>query len=397
MTLPRFQEALELAKRANANGFSASTFELYKRILAQDPDRDAAKYYAAWNLLDNERISDAEAFFKAINKEAAPKPWLIENLAGRLCMARARFSEAETHFRNARKSDSDSAVPFVFLADALIQQEKFEEAQTVLIEALSIRNEPLDEIYFTLGRAARAIGDYRSAREYLFNALEIDPDYREAKQHLDDVTFWLEYAGAKTAESERLETLLRLAKEANAAEYEVSAFELYKKVLTLEPERDSAKYHVVLNLLDIGRISDAEAHFGAINGDRTPSPWFLEYAAGRLCVGRARLGEAELHFRNARRLNPDSTTPPVFLADALIQQEKFDDAKTVLFEALNITDALDAVYFHLGRVARATEDYQSAHKCFMKTLEVDPDYPEAKRSLEDMEFWLEFVENNRRF
>ncbi|HTV41107.1 MAG TPA: tetratricopeptide repeat protein [Candidatus Sulfotelmatobacter sp.] len=396
MTLPGFQKALESAKAANACGYAASAFELYKRILAQDPDKDASKYYATWNLLDIGRISNAEALFKAINKEAAPKPWLIENLAGRLHRVRGRFSEAEMHFRNARKLDPDSTVPIIFLADTLIQQEKFDEALTVLTDALNLRNESLDEVYFMLGRSARAVGDYRSAHEYLFKALEIDPNYREAKQLLDDVAFWLD-AGSKAADSEQLETMVRLAKKANAAEYEASAFELYKRVLALDPQRDSAKYHVVLNLLDVGRISDAEAYFGAMNGDRAPNPWFLEYAAGRLCVGRARLDEAELHFRNARRLNSKSTTPPVFLADALIQQEKFDAAKTVLLEALNIEDSLDAVYYYLGQAARATEDYQSAREYFFKTLSIDPDYPEAKQNLEDVEFWLKFVENIGRF
>jgi hypothetical protein len=38
MTLPRFQEALELAKKANAAEYEASAFELYKRVLTLEPE-----------------------------------------------------------------------------------------------------------------------------------------------------------------------------------------------------------------------------------------------------------------------------------------------------------------------------------------------------------------------
>ena len=154
------QRILELAKNADTEGHSASAFELFKRVIAADPKKDSAIYRAVKNLIEVGRISDAEAYFNSIRRNAAPKPWLIEFVLGELCNARSKITEAEAHFRNAWRLNLKSTAPAIYLADCLFQQEKFGEAKAVLLEALNAEGD-IEEVYLNLGLVARAKGEYQ--------------------------------------------------------------------------------------------------------------------------------------------------------------------------------------------------------------------------------------------
>ena len=112
-------------------------------------------------------------------------------------------------------------------------------------------------------------------------------------------------------------------------------------------------------------------------------------------MARSKPADAETHFRNAWQMNRQSTVPAIFLADALIKQEKFAGAKTVLLEGLSAEGDVDEVYLNLGCVARAMGEYADARRYFLKALEISPEYPQAKRGLADVEFWLSFLEKRQ--
>ena len=186
------EESIKLAKSADADGHSASAVEFFQRVVALDSGMDSAIYRLVKNLLEVGRISDAECFLNRIKRNAAPKPWLIEAVIGQLRLAQFRPTVAEQHFRNAWKLGPSSTAPAVFLADCLLRQEKFDEASSVLTEALKTQGD-LDEVYLNLGFIKRATGDYHSARNYLLKALEISPDYPDAKRLLADVELCLSF------------------------------------------------------------------------------------------------------------------------------------------------------------------------------------------------------------
>jgi len=185
------KKILELARAADAEGHNATAFEMFRRVIALDPKKDGAIYSAVYNLLEIGRISDAESYLNKIRRNAAPKPWLIEVALGQLRLAQFKPIEAEKHFKNAWKLGRDSTVPAVFLADCLIKQQKFEEAASVLLAALNAEESILEEVYLNLGFIKRAQGDYFSARNFLLKALEIDPDYQDAKRVLADIELCL--------------------------------------------------------------------------------------------------------------------------------------------------------------------------------------------------------------
>jgi tetratricopeptide (TPR) repeat protein len=186
-----------------------------------------------------------------------------------------------------------------------------------------------------------------------------------------------------------VEEFSKLARVADDNGHSASAFELFKRIVDLEPGKDSAIFRATINLLEIGRISEAERVLNTIRRNAAPKPGLIEYALGKLRLAQFRPKEAEQHFRNYLKLAPDSTAPAVLLADCLRRQEKFDEASRVLLAALNAKGDLDEVYLNLGLVKRATGDYKSAHTYLIKALEITPEYTDAKFVLADVEFWLE--------
>lgn len=192
----------------------------------------------------------------------------------------------------------------------------------------------------------------------------------------------------------KIKESLTLAKAADAQGHSASAFEFFQRVIALNPGKDSAIYRAVLNLLEIGRISDAEHFLNKIKRNAAPKPWLIECALGRLRLAQFKPTEAEEHFRNALKLGTNSTAPAIYLADCLLRQEKFDEANGILLDALKAEGDLDEVYLNLGVVKRATGDYEAARNYFLKALEIAPDFPGAKRALADVELWLGFLKNS---
>jgi tetratricopeptide (TPR) repeat protein len=187
---------------------------------------------------------------------------------------------------------------------------------------------------------------------------------------------------------QKAETLLRRAKQADSAGYSASAFELFNRVLELLPNRESAAYRAALNLVEIGRFSDAETFIRAIGSTPRGKQWLIQLLLGRLRMAQFRPAEAEVHFRESRVLNPATAEPAIFLASCLRRQEKFNEAAAVLVDALKTEGDLDEVYLNLALVARAQGRYEESLAYARQALEITPDYSEAQHIASDAEFIL---------
>ena len=194
--------------------------------------------------------------------------------------------------------------------------------------------------------------------------------------------------------NEKLTAVLQKARDAESAGNNASAFELFRLAYNLEPSRLSAAYRAALNLIEVGRISDAEAFLNKVLSDPKGKKWLVELALGQIRTAQFRPEEAEAHFRRARELNRASTSPAVLLADCLFKQEKFEEAKAVLLEAVHCEGDLDEVFLNLGLVMRAQGHYESAKAYLMKALEISPEYDSAKVALADVEMWLNAAERS---
>ena len=183
---------------------------------------------------------------------------------------------------------------------------------------------------------------------------------------------------------ESLEALLVRARAAEASARPASAFQLFQLVLVLDPGRDSAAYRAALNLIDVGRLSDAEACLDRLRKP-IPKPWLIELVSGELRMAQFKPVQAEKHFKRSCKLNPTSTIPAVFLADCLSKQEKFRKASRVLEKAIGARGDVDEVYLNLGILKRAQADYQASRRYLLKALKLSPQYAQAKEVLADVE------------
>ena len=112
--------------------------------------------------------------------------YAVELALGDVCRDSNRPREAEEWYRRALTSAPNQTAPYVFLAGFLASQERFAEACAVLERGTCATGDP-DEVYLNLALNRRALGDLHGARTAAQRALEITPDYDEARKKLTDI------------------------------------------------------------------------------------------------------------------------------------------------------------------------------------------------------------------
>jgi predicted Zn-dependent protease len=191
--------------------------------------------------------------------------------------------------------------------------------------------------------------------------------------------------------SARSNPIAALFAEARAAEGRACyafAAERFHHILAEDSSKVAAKYRAARNLLEIGRISEAETLLTSLRGTPGSKVWLVELAMGELRMAQFKPEVAEQHFRRALRFRPTLTSPAVYLADCLAKQEKLDEAKQVLIRASKTEGDLDEVFLNLGLIMRTKGDYQAAKSFLVKALRLSPRYAAAKAVLADVELCL---------
>src|ERR1043165_105935 len=92
---------------------------------------------------------------------------------------------------------------------------------------------------------------------------------------------------------EKLDEVLAQARAAEADGKSGCAFELYRIALKIDPSRQSAAYRCAINLIEIGRISEAEAYLNQIRADPQGKEWLLELAMAKVRMAQFQPKEAE--------------------------------------------------------------------------------------------------------
>jgi len=110
---------------------------------------------------------------------------LIAMYKGQLFHEMGNFTKAEMSFREACESE-DSTASRIFLARTLSMQERFSEALKVLRDGLTCGGD-LDEVWLGIALNQRSLGQISEAAQSLKTALELTPDYPEAKEVFEDV------------------------------------------------------------------------------------------------------------------------------------------------------------------------------------------------------------------
>jgi tetratricopeptide (TPR) repeat protein len=164
------------------------TVELAPLYLEREPDDRHLWLIYGQALNDLARYAEARsAYERALaltpDEERAP----VYRLLGQLHEARSELREAERYYRDAIALAPEHPSAYVFLGGMLALNGRLEEAERIHRRGTECVEGPTDEAFYNLGLVQRARRDYLGALTSFRRALELDPDYEEARQAIRDV------------------------------------------------------------------------------------------------------------------------------------------------------------------------------------------------------------------
>lgn len=95
---------------------------------------------------------------------------------------------------------------------------------------------------------------------------------------------------------------------------------------------------------------------------------------------------AERCFLSAHNLDPDDATYLIYSGSVAFARGDIKRAEEFVRLALECSEgSLDEAYFNLGGYLVAQSKYEEARTCYLRALEIDPDYEIAKKRLADLD------------
>ena len=189
----RWRQALA-ASRA---GHSSLAIVMLRDLLTDVPDAGPIWGVLADELLNQDRHTEAKHALQRALECPNVTPYLIHLKIGELYERRMQFRHAQLWYQRAARSAPDEASAFIYLGKMHARRGRFAIARRVLRRALQCSNGCIDEAHLNLGHLARAGGRFEEALVAYNQALEIDPEYQEAKDAIADVKHTQKYLTEK--------------------------------------------------------------------------------------------------------------------------------------------------------------------------------------------------------
>jgi len=107
---------------------------------------------------------------------------------------------------------------------------------------------------------------------------------------------------------------------------------------------------------------------------------------GHLLAAQGRHAEAEAAHLEAHELDPEDATYLIYAGSAALHGGDVERAAEHLERALCCPEGcLDEAWFNLGGCRLVRKRFAEARECYLRALEIDPEYAVAKEKLEDLE------------
>lgn len=176
---------------ADHDAVALEVFHLYLQF--RSDDWEVLRYYARCLLFVGCKSEAEKVYIRLVSsKQDQVWPELHAEL-GQLYYRLGRFELAEQHWELYCRDEATPGWCWVLRGVNLYRCERFDEAVKCHQKALKIYEEcDHDEAYFNLGAALRALGRYSEATEAFQHALEVSPDYSDAKEALVSMENWKE-------------------------------------------------------------------------------------------------------------------------------------------------------------------------------------------------------------
>ena len=197
------------------------------------------------------------------------------------------------------------------------------------------------------GRTAEALDHYQKA-------LEISPDYPDARNNLGTLFF----NQGRTDE----------------------AINQFKKALEMEPYSLNAHYNLGNALLEAGRIDEAVIQFRKAL-EIAPDDADTYYNLGVALVRMGRPDEARGCFQKVIEFKPDSVGAYNNLGLVLFTQGKFAEAIKAYRRTLELKPNYADAHFMLGCALRSQREFEAAKEQFQEVLKMEPGHEMAQNGL----------------
>lgn len=119
--------------------------------------------------------------------------------------------------------------------------------------------------------------------------------------------------------------------------------------------------------------------------NKNPESWMAHNNLGKLLLDQGKIDEAQPHFEEAHRLNPQFALALSNLATVEMQHRNFQRALELCEQAVRTTDPNVAeAYVNLGQASVRFGDFTKAFASYRSAIERAPDYVLARMSLADL-------------
>jgi len=389
----------------------ATPVALYAQTLARHGEREKAEVYfrklvemaptvssytalGAFLAQDRTRDEEAEATFLKATELAEGEDQIRahQNVAS-FYFQRDRFDDATAYLEKVIPTVEHPVELIYLLARLNVAQGDTERADALIEEATQV--DPTDPVpYLTLSGHLGRKGDVEGALAAAEKALEIAPDFADAKLRVAEI---LVDVGYSTGDQEKIERGQQMVQEVLDSGTPSASALMVKAKIDLAQQNVDEAIEGLRAALEIDP-NNPQAHFVlgtalSVKGEgpaaRTELARALEIDPGILEARRilarvhASLGEHEYAVEEARRYlaaKPDSTQTRILLAQSLVILRRLDEALAEL-NAIPESERTADVLYALGRVHTVKGDDVKAREYLTRAHEMMPTHHDILRNL----------------
>ncbi len=365
----------ELGKRFLADGFAAAAEPCFRNAVELDPERYDWVYYLAHVDRGNGNAEGAIAGFERALElrpdDVAARVWL-----GNTLFQSAAYDRARAAFDKALELHGESASAYLGLGRVALAEGRHEEAVAALTRTLELS--PGSTVaHYPLAQAYRALGRLEPARQHLerrgeTEAYPYDPLMDEIRNRFGNESVLTERGGNAFAQGDFERAVEEFRKVVDAspevamghANLGAALFHLgdraaaraaFERALELDPADPAVLYSLgVMSHLEGN--TEAEERYYMQTLDRDPDYILAHVGLGHALRARGAHERAVEHYRAALELEPRRAVAHLGLVLALVQLERWSEARDALLVAIDALPDQPAFVHALARIHAAAPD-----------------------------------------
>ncbi len=392
---------IKLAQQHHQAGQLQQAEQIYRQILAADPNNADAYYFLGVIALQVGKYDVAVRFIKKAIQIIPHIPVSYSNL-GIALKGLGRMDEAIASFKKAIDINPEFPDAHNNLGIAFKDLGRLEESIKSYNKAIAI-NPEFAEAYCNLGNVLRDLGQLDEAIVNYNLAISIKPDFVQAHSNLGDALRKSDrreeavtsFSKAITINPEFAEAYCNLGNTFNDLDKLEEAVASYNKAISIKSDYAVAYSNLSRTLINLGRLEEAIASCNkaiSINQNLAEAHCTLANAFNKL----DRLEEAVASYNKAISIKSDYVDAYCNLSGSLRDLGRLEKAIASCNIAISINPNLAEAHCKLGIVFNDLGRMEEAVACYNKAISIDPDYVEALLFLSKMRKHNEYDDTIRK-